>query len=58
MWQKAMKKLENLFTAVTFAQAGEFDAARQWAEQAPSRPDRKPAIRKPRRLAGRAVHAH
>jgi hypothetical protein len=33
MWQHWMQKLENLFAAVAFAEEGEFDMARQFADQ-------------------------
>jgi hypothetical protein len=60
MWQLWMQKLENLFAAVAFAEEGEFEMARQFADQGPTRggqatPDKD---RRVKPVRGREAPAH
>lgn len=41
---KLSKKLENMFSAIAFAEAGEFDTAKQMVAESDNEPRRKPAI--------------
>jgi hypothetical protein len=60
MWQRLMYKLENLFAAVAFAEAGEFDAARELAEREPPQSGKgaKPTKTRHKPVARREAPAH
>jgi len=55
------KKLENIFSAIAFAEEGEFETARQMIAESIDEPHRKPAVDEvklgtPRIKQGRLAH--